>query len=676
MIGPLKIAVRWLTRNAATISLVLAVATIACVAGGVSVEEHARRTASAPPADPEPLEAVVGGAAAAGAPAAAEKVASSHLDLVSDVIYETAQILLLNMSPRLGTNHGIAIGRILAVILVVFLGIQALGQLLAESSQTLLLMTLSRHHIVCGLGRVGWPIAQQLLDAGERVLILERDPTNERIDDARRAGAIVLLGDATDEKNFELARLGSAKAAYLVTGSDEENIESAVDVGAILERSKQPHPEFKCLVHIVDPLLDDALNAGLKANASHFQLQTFNVTRNTARQLIVEELTAIRPTGDEVALYVLVGFGPMGETLATHLAELAHFENRKRARILILADDPKASADAFLARWGQFTGCDQSAGGEAIAPVVAEWSQIRFDPVADEWGNRARRPRPAYRVADPKAIEYTCNAVFAPYPKSVFDREFLAAITRLACAPRVKPAIIFCHERDHDSYSTAVHFERSFRTENGADVRLPLFVWLQKQEPLKRLLQKRGAAHPGATLPIRPFGLCSDELKLHKLHRPIEDHIGMVILAGYRGFAIDTDEGRRQMERAWYGDAESNLHSNRMAALHFEVKLACLGLRLVPDDGGPSDPLPEDRIEVLAEMEHNRWTAERLLAGVSYGPRSNVPPRRPQLCTWDVLNSDPELKKEPAKDFEQIRTVFANLKRLGYKAQAIVRPPA
>ncbi len=60
-------------------------------------------------------------------------------------------------------------------------------------------------------------------------------------------------------------------------------------------------------------------------------VQTFNVTRNTARQLIVQELTAIRPTAEnEVALYVLVGFGTMGQTLATHLAELAHFENFRR----------------------------------------------------------------------------------------------------------------------------------------------------------------------------------------------------------------------------------------------------------------------------------------------------------------------------------------------------------
>ncbi len=126
---------------------------------------------------------------------------------------------------------------------------------------------------------------------------------------------------------------------------------------------------------------------------------------------------------------------------------------------MILTDKPRATADAFRTHWGQFT-------ASAAHTVVGDWSApIRFDPNADDWGNRDHRPAPVYRVENPAAIEYACNAIFAPYPESVADRGFLNAMAAVVRdddpnqpnAKAVKPAIIFCHERDQESYSTAVN---------------------------------------------------------------------------------------------------------------------------------------------------------------------------------------------------------------------------
>ncbi len=685
---------QWLKRNAALLSLVLAFLTIICTATGVWIEEAAQRERCRPRSAEEraTLRAVIGTAAEEEANRfATARCAASDTDMVSDVIYETAQVLLLNMSPRLGTNIWITLGRIFAVLFVVGLGLQALGKLMADSLENLRLVTWScrgGHHIVCGLGRVGWPIVRQLRAEGKRVLVLERSAENELIDDARKLGAIVLQGDATDEKNFELAHLRKADAVYLVTGSDEENIESAVDVRAVLEAPARPRPDFRCFVHIIDPALGDVLTESLKANANAFRVQTFNVTRNTARQLIVKELTKIRPTSEkEVALYILVGFGTMGQTLATHLAELAHFENFQRPRILILTDEPKRTAEAFRARWGQF-------GANPEHNFVEDWDKMNaFDPDADDWGCRKHRPDPAYQVENDEAIEYACNAIFALYPKSVTDRGFLNAMAKVVRdddlnhpnAKVVKPAIIFCHEQDQESYSTAVNFHRQFEQAHGvltfADGRrrLSMYVWLPKREPLKKLLQKQAV---GAALPIRPFGSCVDELKLTDLRAPMEDRIGQVIRAGYHRTGPSPLVDLAAAEADWAKDTEMNLNSNRMAAIHFEVKLAYLGLELVRDEsadsktGGRIELLPpgdgREKIVAIARMEHNRWMAERLLAGVSYGERSDTPPRRLQLCTWDVLIIHPKLSKtEPAKDFEQIETVVANLPQLGYRLRKI-----
>jgi hypothetical protein len=410
-----------------------------------------------------------------------------------------------------------------------------------------------------------------------------------------------------------------------------------------------------CFVHIVDPALGDVMAHSLRQGqqSQTLDIRTFNVIRSSVRHLLVEQLTPLRPRrADETALYIIVGFGVLAQTLAVYLAELAHFENNKRARLLILVDNPKQVADAFLSRWGQFS-----------PEIVAnDWVEVRFDPEADAWSSRKHRPRStAYHVNDDRAIEYVCNAVFAKAPAYIGDRGFADMTARLVSEPGVRPAVLFCCDRDRENYVAAHHFSQILADQYDLHG-VPMFAWLPRHEPLRVLLDQRG--------PVRTFGATSDNVRLEQLIAPLEDRIGIEVMGAYQG--IDTDTEHERVERAWREDSEVFRHSNRMAAVHFLIKLACIDLELAPaDDPRPGIPdltaLPEP-MELLARMEHTRWVAERLLAGWSYGTASKTPPRRPQLCTWDVLNSDESLRKEPAKDFEQVRAVFRKLPKLGWKA--------
>ncbi len=641
---------RWARANATLVALALAVATAGTVGVGVWLDVRKGE------ADPAGQDITV-----------AERV--------STVVYQTAQVMLLNMEPKTGSNGFILVGRVFAVLFVVFLGFQAVRQLLGDSLQNFRLMKWrcwGRHHVVCGLGRIGWPIVKQLHREGRRVLVIERDPANERIDEARRAGAVVLVGDTTQKEVVERALLGRAAALYVVTGSDDENIEAVIDAYTA-RQTPAAADAFRCYVHLLDPGLGDVLGDSLANTAGGPGLRTFNVIRNSARRLIVDHLTAGRPRGtDEVALYVIVGFGPSGQTMATYLAELAHFENRKRARVLILADNPATAAAAFLSRWGQFS----------PETVAATWDAVQFDAAADDWAGRAGRPRAVYHAAAAEAVEYACNAVFAPCPASMADRGFVALMTRLAAGPGVRPAVIFCHETDKENYAAAMTAERSLRVEGAltGPARVRLFAWLPRQEPLKQVLLQYEVTSGGAKVrPIVPFGSCSDEVRLDALEDPLEDRVGLEINAGFSDIPTGTPAGRQAAGAAWRQLSETDRHSNRMAAVHVEIKLACLGYRLVPPtrDGAP-DPAGLDlpavdglTLEILGHAEHNRWMAERLLAGTSHGPKSNSPPRRPTLRPAESL--PPE---EAAKDRDQIRTVFATLQRLNYRVRPTGEPPA
>jgi hypothetical protein len=82
--------------------------------------------------------------------------------------------------------------------------------------------------------------------------------------------------------------------------------------------------------------------------------------------------------------------------------------------------------------------------------------------------------------------------------------------------------------------------------------------------------------------------------------------------------------------------------SNRAFVDDIPAKLAAAGLHLRPlaAAGWPPHWPDPATAELLAEMEHGRWNAERLLAGWESGPRDIARFRSPHLVPWDVLSTE------------------------------------
>ncbi len=81
---------------------------------------------------------------------------------------------------------------------------------------------LKDHYILCGAGRVGMRIIDELKRKGVDFVIIERDElVAEKL---LTRGNLVLIGDATDESVLEGARARSAKALITATSTDAENV--------------------------------------------------------------------------------------------------------------------------------------------------------------------------------------------------------------------------------------------------------------------------------------------------------------------------------------------------------------------------------------------------------------------------------------------------------------------
>ncbi len=85
-----------------------------------------------------------------------------------------------------------------------------------------MLKEISGHYIVCGAGRVGRSVIQELLRSESTVVLIDN-----RVERARWAtdkGVITLVGDATKDEVLRQGRVETAKGLVAAISSDAENV--------------------------------------------------------------------------------------------------------------------------------------------------------------------------------------------------------------------------------------------------------------------------------------------------------------------------------------------------------------------------------------------------------------------------------------------------------------------
>jgi voltage-gated potassium channel len=86
------------------------------------------------------------------------------------------------------------------------------------------------HVILCGLGSVGFRVAEELVAMGIEVFALEKDADGMFVERARQMGVRVLIGDARAENQLRELNVRDARAVIVATNDDLANMEIAMDV--------------------------------------------------------------------------------------------------------------------------------------------------------------------------------------------------------------------------------------------------------------------------------------------------------------------------------------------------------------------------------------------------------------------------------------------------------------
>jgi voltage-gated potassium channel Kch len=106
--------------------------------------------------------------------------------------------------------------------LVQFITITQFEQLFGTRRMKNEIEQLADHVIICGFGRIGSMLAQELAAVRTPFIVLER--SDRRFAEARDLGYLCLQSDATDEHTLQLAEVGRARVLATVLPDDAANV--------------------------------------------------------------------------------------------------------------------------------------------------------------------------------------------------------------------------------------------------------------------------------------------------------------------------------------------------------------------------------------------------------------------------------------------------------------------
>ena len=279
-----------------------------------------------------------------------------------DLLYLTIQLFVLESGAVVGpVGWELEVARFLAPAVAAYTAVLALALLFYERFQLFRLRFVRDHVVICGLGYKGLVLARGFHERRDRVVVIDRDEDNDLIDQCRKLGATVLIGDATSEEFLSLARVDRAKYLFAVSGDDGANAD--VTVRAYTHVAKLPGPTLKCFVHIVDPRLCDLLREQERATdkADRFRLEFFNVY-DTGARAVLTQYPPFDHGPDETPRLLVAGMGHMGESLVVHAARswrARHSATNERLRISIIDRNAGQLVESLVLRYPELeTACE------------------------------------------------------------------------------------------------------------------------------------------------------------------------------------------------------------------------------------------------------------------------------------------------------------------------------
>lgn len=617
----------------------------------------------------------------------------------ADALFEALQAFLLNSpaDPALGSG-GAALayetGRAIAVGIALFVGASLVRVLARSAWDSVKLFGLGNHVVVVGLGDKGFQLVSDICRSGGKVAVLDFADGPVRRDAARAKGAIVIHEDAREPTFLARARAERATAIVCLTGSDETNLEVAVacatrcrlaavrrqtrasDWLGALERGLEkldrwvaewrstrtcgrggpasaPAAELpdtgapRMIVQISDPELKRSLERrfpkGLgplvdtrPVTPASMEVRLVNACENSARSLFWEyplDLIArpadddpLGPESDFEPHIAIVGLNDMGESVLLQAARTAVFPNYATHRLHVTVFDVDGGGEASVRDSSDLAGSGDQ-GGE---PDVLRRLRSRLPGIAEAVALDAQ-------PCDPLQSRDVATRI----------RDWARRLNAEGKPPL--SAVYVCIDDDAASFRLA-----DWLAVELDDAATPAFFRMKDAGGLALLASRDGR---GGSSSMVPFGSVQLSCSRAALLDAQADRSARRLHTLYQSAPGGTGT-------AWADLSLALRQSNRHAVDHLPVKVRCAGLDVTTAPGAVVS-IPEDKLDMLAELEHQRFCVERWCAGWIHAPVSE-PDRLRNKClvAWDQILAD-GVEEMRSLDYTPVEAIPTVLREVG-----------
>jgi hypothetical protein len=514
---------------------------------------------------------------------------------VWDALYRDLQLIVLESGRLEGQSvpWELEVARLLVPLVAAYVGLKGLAAIFREQVGLLLIRLVPHRVVVCGLGQRGFLIARSLRERGERVVVIEKNGNNELIEPCRRAGTVVLIGDATDAEVLRGAQVHRARHLISVCRDDRTNAEVAIRARQLATR--RTSGALTCVVHVLDPQLSALLKAYEIGEhyREGFRLDCFNVFESGARALLRE----YPPFGEqdlraEEPHLAVIGLGRLGQSLLVQAARGWRVTGRRadeRLRVTVLDTQAGAKTSALLSRYPQLS--------QACHLIPRE--------------------------VDVESPEFE-RADF------LFDSQGRCDVTQ----------VYLCLDDDSLGVAAALKLYQHLR-----EHRVPIVVCMARDTGLTSLLEEElGVQDRFETL--HGFGLLEQTCHAELLLGGTYEILARAIHEEY--VRLQEEEGQTPVSNPamvpWDELPETLKESNRAQAGHIGAKLKAVGCGIIPwaDWEAESFEFTPGEVELLSKMEHERWVDERRRNGWTYAPGAkNVEKKTsPYMVSWEELREE------------------------------------
>ncbi len=120
--------------------------------------------------------------------------------------------------------------------------------------------TLNQHHILVGMGHLGYRVADQLHDMHEKIAIIDQNPSADMTGAVQKMGIPIIHDDASRQFVLEAANITKAKSIILCTQNDSLNLKIAL-------MARHLNPQIEVIIRIFDEDFAQALHEQFGFNA-------------------------------------------------------------------------------------------------------------------------------------------------------------------------------------------------------------------------------------------------------------------------------------------------------------------------------------------------------------------------------------------------------------------------